>query len=171
MPTVTHDETFRRLALVEAKAFEKGWNTSTVAELTAELGIDRSTVYEYWRKVKAYTRRGVTLDVDKWRKQQMVDLDNIKMMAMRTADLPSAVRAIEVQAKIIGTIAPAGTKIDVSINQQNIAATATLSTMSTDQLATDVAQLLERRQQMLPVVEAECEVVKEPGKRAVPSGG
>lgn len=159
MPTISHDETFRRLVVVEGMVHERGWSTATVEALTKELQVNRSTIYDYWRKVKAYTRRGVTLDIEKWRRQQMIDLDNIKMQAIREKDLPSAIRAIETQAKIVGTIAPT----NVNVNHTTTVSPAMAVRLS-GLSVTELQQIAQKPDE--PVIDAQFEpiLVKDGGE-------
>lgn len=113
MSNVAPMETLKRLALVEQRTVEAGgWNMQVALDLADEMGVHYTTVYGYWRKVKAFARRGVTTDIDKWRRQQIATLDNVQLEARKNKDYGAAVKAIETQAKIIGTIAP--TKVDVT---------------------------------------------------------
>lgn len=163
MSNVAPMESLRRLALVEQRTVEAGgWNMQVALALADELDCHYTTVYGYWRKVKAFARRGVTTDIDKWRRQQIATLDNVQMEARKNKDYSGAVRAIEVQAKIIGTIAP--TKVDVSHSVTvNPALVAQMSRMTPDELRklTDA-----NSPNPTPIIEAEFEPVAdvEPAK-------
>jgi hypothetical protein len=159
MSNVAPMESLRRLALVEQRTVEAGgWNMQVALALADELDCHYTTVYGYWRKVKAFARRGVTTDIDKWRRQQIATLDNVQMEARKNKDYSGAVRAIEVQAKIIGTIAPTNVNVNHAVTVVNPALVAQMSRMSVDELRslTDA-----KNENAAPIIEAAFEPVAE----------
>lgn len=85
----------------------------TAAELAVELGVDVRTIHRYWEKARRWTRETMKAsDVARWRAEQVLQLARIAEEARLDKDYGSAIRALEAQAKIVGTIAP--TRVEMS---------------------------------------------------------
>lgn len=86
---------------------QRGWSVEVAHDLAVELGVSVRTVHRYWEKARRWTRQTLRAgDIEKWRAQQIQALTNIATEARMNKDYTAAVRAIDVQAKIIGTISP-----------------------------------------------------------------
>lgn len=104
---------FKRIARVDEVMRLEGWNLGIVDRLAEELGVDRATVYKLRRRAEQWTQGQMRpQDSENWRAKQMQALTETALEARKNKDYSAAVRAIEIQAKIVGTIAP--TKVDVT---------------------------------------------------------
>lgn len=102
------------MARVESMVKEHGWNLMIAREIAVELGVSLATVRRDWHRVRTWTQRVLrTDDIALWRSEQVNLLTDIARDARRDRDYTGAVRAIETQAKIIGTIAP--TRVEATV--------------------------------------------------------
>lgn len=149
---------YQRVAIVDAMVRKKGWNVGVCNELALTLGVDRRTVYRLRAMANRWTRTHVRpTDIEAFRLQQLVALSDISNEAREAKDYSAAVRAIDTQAKIIGTIAP--TKVDVNHSVTvNPALVAQMSRLSVDELRTLTDA---KNENAAPIIEAEFEPVAE----------
>lgn len=102
-----------RIAHVDRVVRERGWSLDTIQKLADDLDCDVRTIYRYWSKARRWTQATLaTGDLKRWRTEQVVALAEVARLARDEKEYSAATRAIEVQAKIIGTIAP--TKVEMS---------------------------------------------------------
>ena len=134
---------FAQIARVDEVVRKRGWNLVVADDLARELGVDRRTIYRHRGRAQAWTQKHLSpQDIERWRLEQVVLLGDTAREARDKGDFAATARCIEIQAKIIGTIAP--TKVDVTstVSVVHSAAVARLSTLSMDELR----QMTEPRQ-------------------------
>lgn len=96
-----------RVDRVDQVVRERGWSLAVARELAIEFGCSLNTVYRYWNRCRRWTQATMKAgDLEMWRAQQVQQLTEVAIEARKAKDYKSTVRAIEAQAKIIGTIAP-----------------------------------------------------------------
>jgi hypothetical protein len=128
----------------------KGWNLAIVDALAEELNVDRATIYRCRSRAQRWTRDQLRpANIETWRVQQVQFLADTALEARKDKDYGAAARCIDIQAKIIGTIAP--TKVDVTSTTRLDVSPAVVALVS-ERLALASSPRLE-------AIEAEAEVV------------
>ena len=162
MANVSAPLMFKRISRVDEVMRTEGWNLAIVEKLADELGVDRATVYKLRSRASRWTQSQMRpQDTENWRAQQMQALTDTALEARKNKDYSAAVRAIEVQAKIIGTIAPTNVNVNHTTTV-NPALSVKLSGLSVTQL-TAIAQRKDP-EEAPEVVEAELVEPVESGK-------
>jgi len=107
--------TFDRMVVVEARIRERGWSLKTVDGLAKELGVDRSTIYNYKNRLRRWTQRTMQPgDQEGWRAQQMQLLLDAIRGAMEAGDFKAVASLVKVHADIVGTTAAKNVNVNVS---------------------------------------------------------
>lgn len=147
--------TFKQIARVDEVVRTRGWNMAIADSLAEELGVHRRTVYRMKARAQRWTQNQLRpADLDKWRVEQVQFLADTALMARVEGDFTAAARCIDIQAKIIGTIAPTKVEVSGSYSVTHQAAIARVSHLSP-------AELLGTAQ---PAIEAEFEPVEPPNE-------
>lgn len=106
-------QSFRQIAHVDEVMRTRGWNATIVEQIAKDLGVDRRTVYRIRARALRWTRGQLRPDdVENWRAQQVQALADTALEARQSGDYAAAAKCYDIQAKIVGTIAP--TKVDVT---------------------------------------------------------
>lgn len=151
---------FKRVARVDEVMRTEGWSLRIVDRLAEELGVDRATVYKLRRRASQWTQSQMRPgDAENWRAQQMQALTETALEARKAKDYSAAVRAIEVQAKIVGTIAPT----NVNVNHTTTVSPAMAVRLS-GLSVTELQQIAQKPDE--PVIDAQFEpiLVKDGGE-------
>lgn len=107
---------FKRVSRVDEVMRTKGWNLSIVDALAEELGVDRVTIYKLRNRAIQWTKRAIRPEnVDTWRAQQVQLLHEAAIGAKNEGKYAEAARCVDIQAKIIGTIAPTNVNVNHSV--------------------------------------------------------
>ncbi len=114
MAMTSHDDMYRRWAVVEREVLAGGWTMQNITAIAEKLGVHKTTVYRDWQKIKRATQRGINVDIDAQRREQIVQLDNAYMAAMREGNHDVAIKAVKVKAEITGTNAAKNVNVNVS---------------------------------------------------------
>lgn len=132
----------RNVCRVDKAVQDRGWSLAVARDLAVELNVSLATVYRYWEKCRIWTQRTIQVgDLEKWRAKQVSDLDRIRGKCEHAGDHDRAIRAIETQAKIIGTIAPVRVDARITGMVTHVPLTADLP-----RLLEEIVALGERRQ-------------------------
>ncbi len=156
MAAISAHTNFVNISIVDETIRAKGWNTGVVMELAARLGVSHKTVYKLRARAERWTQGTLRPDdVAKWRMRQVQALEEIWRQARDAQDYKGAAKALEVQARLVGSIAPQNVNVNVSgtVTHEHEAAVAKISQMEPNMLA----QLADRPD-LLPV-EAEFEEI------------
>lgn len=150
---VAHSVTFEQLAHVDEAMRTRGWNAKIVEDLARELDVDRRTVYRIRARARAWTQKQLRpADLDAWRVQQVQFLGETAIRAANAGEYRDAARCIDIQAKIIGTIAPTKVEHSGHVSVVHSAAAARVSHL------TD-AQIMQAAFSDKPAIEAAFEEV------------
>lgn len=132
---------FKRVSRVDEVMRTKGWNLAIVDALAEELGVDRVTVYKLRNRAIQWTQRAIRPEnVDAWRAQQVQLLHEAAIGAKNEGKYAEAARCIDVQAKIIGSIAP--TNVSVT---HNVGVSPALSVKLSGLTVTELTAIAQRR--------------------------
>lgn len=133
--TGASEQVFQRVAIVDELIRKKGWNLGVANELALTMGVDRSTVYRLRNMADSWTRRHIRpTNIEAFRLQQVVALGDIANEAREAKDYSAAVRALDTQAKIIGTISPTKVEVSGGYSVTHQAAIARVSALGVDEL-------------------------------------
>ena len=86
---------------------ERGYSVRVEADLMAELHCSARTIRRDWNLGRRMTQRAMdTANTEVFRAEQVQTLREIQRKAIAKGDFTAAARAVDIEAKIIGTIAP-----------------------------------------------------------------
>jgi hypothetical protein len=115
MPTTDMGLGLRRALEVDQAVRQRGWSLALAHDLAEKWGCDERTVRRYWHRGRKWTQSSLAPgDLEMWRAEQLQALSDISREARENRDYSAASRAIEVQAKIVGTISPI--KVDARVS-------------------------------------------------------
>ena len=138
---------FRQIAHVDEVMRTRGWNASIVEQIAKDLGVDRRTVYRIRARALRWTRGQLRPDdVENWRAQQVQALADTALEARQSGDYAAAAKCYDIQAKIVGTIAPTNVNVRHAVTVVDPRLAAEMSRKSVGELEGDVQKLVEMRQ-------------------------
>lgn len=126
---------FRQIAHVDEVMRTRGWNAKIVEQIAEELGVDRRTVYRIRARALRWTQGQMRpADVENWRAQQVQALADTALEARQNGDYAAAAKCYDIQAKIVGTIAPTKVEVSGTVSHTHDVAIGQVSRLSVDEL-------------------------------------